>query len=192
VIRDVATSRYPRLGPVALHRLHRRDLCGEGPRHRAPAAAGPARRVRPRRAAAGRPGGRDAGRRARRGVDPARRYPRAPSPTSRSRWTPPAAGSAERVADLAGHAPWPDRGRLRYTGAADGLVRLLTELATRVDGVRLHPLVLDEDLAVLSQLVLPALLRARTIARPVPGASLRTTFGLARPANRFATAGGVR
>jgi alkanesulfonate monooxygenase SsuD/methylene tetrahydromethanopterin reductase-like flavin-dependent oxidoreductase (luciferase family) len=108
----------------------------------------------------------------------------------------PTASAAERVAALAGYAPWPDRGRLRYTGAAAGLVRLLTELATRVDGVRLHPLVLDEDLGVLSQLVLPPLLRARTIARPVAGASLRDTLGLSRPANRYATpltsAGGVR
>ena len=108
----------------------------------------------------------------------------------------PTTSATERVDSLAGHAAWPDRGRLRYVGAADGLVRLLTELATRVDGVRLHPLVLDEDLAVLSQLVLPPLLRARTIARPVAGASLRATLGLARPANRYATpltpAGGVR
>jgi alkanesulfonate monooxygenase SsuD/methylene tetrahydromethanopterin reductase-like flavin-dependent oxidoreductase (luciferase family) len=98
----------------------------------------------------------------------------------------PSDTAAERVADLDRRAGWPDRGRLRYTGGADGLVRLLTELAPLVDGVRLHPLVLDEDVAVLSRLVLPALLRARTIARPVPGASLRTTFGLPRPTNRFA------
>jgi alkanesulfonate monooxygenase SsuD/methylene tetrahydromethanopterin reductase-like flavin-dependent oxidoreductase (luciferase family) len=102
----------------------------------------------------------------------------------------PSATAAERLADLERHAPWLDRGRLRYTGGADGLVRLLTELAAggAVDGVRLHPLVLDEDLAVLSRLVLPALSLARVTARPVPGASLRTTLGLSRPANRYASA----
>ncbi|WP_028932201.1 LLM class flavin-dependent oxidoreductase [Pseudonocardia spinosispora] len=105
----------------------------------------------------------------------------------------PAASAAERIADLERHAPWPDRGRLRYTGGPDGLLRLLTELhSTSVTGVRLHPLVLDEDLAVLSQLVLPALRKTGLTARPVPGASLRTTLGLPRPANRFATAGGSR
>ena len=94
----------------------------------------------------------------------------------------PRATAAQRIADL---GRWPERGRLRYVGPADGLVRLLTELAGTVDGVRLHPLVLDEDLAVLSRLVVPALLRGRVAARPVPGASLRTTLGLARPASRF-------
>jgi len=92
------------------------------------------------------------------------------------------ATAAQRIADL---GPWPERGRLRYAGAADGLVKLLTDLAGAVDGVRLHPLVLDEDLTVLSRLVLPALLRGRIAARPVSGASLRTTLGLARPASRF-------
>ena len=100
--------------------------------------------------------------------------------------TPHASGQ-ERVADLDRHAPWPDRGRLRHIGSADGLVTLLAELAGVVDGVRLHPLVLDEDLAVLSRLVLPALFLRRIAARPVPGTSLRSTLGLPRPANRFDT-----
>ncbi|HEY4017618.1 MAG TPA: LLM class flavin-dependent oxidoreductase [Pseudonocardiaceae bacterium] len=95
------------------------------------------------------------------------------------------ATGAERVADLDRYTPLPDRSRPRYTGSAEGLVAVLTELAGFVDGVRLHPLVLDEDLAVLSRLVLPALFRARIAARPLPGTSLRTTLGLARPTNRF-------
>lgn len=90
--------------------------------------------------------------------------------------------AAQRIADL---GPWPERGRVRYAGPVDGFVDLLADLAGDVDGVRLHPLVLDEDLAVLSRLVVPALIRRRIVARPVPGASLRTTLGLARPASRF-------
>lgn len=94
--------------------------------------------------------------------------------------------AADRVADLDRHGRWPDRGRLRYVGGADGFVRLLTDLRARgLDGARLHPLVLDEDLAVLSRLVLPALLRARVISRQLAGAWLRTTLGLPRPANRY-------
>lgn len=94
----------------------------------------------------------------------------------------PTATARERLADL---GPWPDQGRLRHVGPAAGLVSLLSDLADIVDGVRLHPLVLDEDLAVLSRMVVPALLKGRTVARPVPGASLRTTLGLPRPVNRF-------
>lgn len=100
----------------------------------------------------------------------------------------PDATAAARVADLERHAPWPDQGRLRHIGSAEQLVALLRELSRHVDGVRLHPLVLDEDLAVLSRLVLPALSERRLVARPLPGTSLRTTLGLARPANRFAAA----
>ncbi|MCQ9135719.1 LLM class flavin-dependent oxidoreductase [Streptomyces hilarionis] len=101
--------------------------------------------------------------------------------------TPDATG-AERVADLDRYAPWTDRGRLRHIGSADGLVAVLEELSRHLDGVRLHPLVLDEDLPVLSRLVLPALSERRLVARPLPGASLRSTLGLERPANRFPAA----
>jgi hypothetical protein len=61
-------------------------------------------------------------------------------------------------------------------------------LRHHVDGVRLHPLVLAEDLPVLSRLVLPALSERRLVARPLPGTSLRSGLGLERPANRFAAA----
>jgi alkanesulfonate monooxygenase SsuD/methylene tetrahydromethanopterin reductase-like flavin-dependent oxidoreductase (luciferase family) len=64
----------------------------------------------------------------------------------------PDRAAAERVADLGRHGAWTDRGRLRYVGAAAGLVRLLGELAGLVDGVRLHPAVLDEG----SRRVVPA------------------------------------
>ncbi|MFJ5776097.1 LLM class flavin-dependent oxidoreductase [Streptomyces sp. NPDC093094] len=100
----------------------------------------------------------------------------------------PAAAAAERVADLERHAPWSDLGRLRHIGSAGQLVALLAALSRHVDGVRLHPLVLDEDLPVLSRLVLPALSGQRLVARPLPGTSLRSALGLQRPANRFAVA----
>ncbi|WP_329378848.1 LLM class flavin-dependent oxidoreductase [Streptomyces sp. NBC_01716] len=100
----------------------------------------------------------------------------------------PGATAAERVADLERHTAWSDRGRLRHIGTADQLVAVLVELSRHVDGVRLHPLVLDEDLAVLSRLVLPALSGRRLVARPLPGTSLRSALGLERPANRFTAA----
>ncbi|MFE2886814.1 LLM class flavin-dependent oxidoreductase [Streptomyces sp. NPDC059272] len=96
------------------------------------------------------------------------------------------ATAEERVADLERHAPWSDRGRLRHIGSAAGLAALLGELRGVVDGVRLHPLVLDEDLPELSRLVLPQLVERRYAVRPLPGASLRTHLGLDRPANRYA------
>ena len=96
------------------------------------------------------------------------------------------ATAEERVADLERHAPWRDRGRLRHIGSAAGLATLLGELRGVVDGVRLHPLVLDEDLPELSRLVLPPLFERRYAVRPLPGASLRSHLGLDRPANRYA------
>ncbi|WP_105969800.1 LLM class flavin-dependent oxidoreductase [Streptomyces geranii] len=102
------------------------------------------------------------------------------------------ATGAERVADLERHTEWTDRGRLRHIGTADQLVAVLAELSHHVDGVRLHPLVLDEDLPVLSSLVLPALSARRLVARPLPGTSLRSTLGLERPANRFAPVAAVQ
>ncbi|MEU5216721.1 LLM class flavin-dependent oxidoreductase [Streptomyces sp. NPDC020807] len=98
--------------------------------------------------------------------------------------------SAEaRIADLERYAPWERRpDRLRYTGSAEGLVTLLAELAAHVDGVRLLPLVVDEDLSVLSRHVLPELFVRRLATRPLPGTTLRASLGLPRPRNRFATA----
>ncbi|MFE7548188.1 LLM class flavin-dependent oxidoreductase [Streptomyces gardneri] len=94
----------------------------------------------------------------------------------------------ERIADLGRYSSWEERpDRLRYSGSAEGLVALLAELAAHVDGVRLLPLVLDEDLSVLSRLVLPELFVRRLATRPLPGTTLRTSLGLPRPASRFAT-----
>jgi alkanesulfonate monooxygenase SsuD/methylene tetrahydromethanopterin reductase-like flavin-dependent oxidoreductase (luciferase family) len=90
-------------------------------------------------------------------------------------------------------SPWDTRA-LRFAGDAAGLVTLLTELATPgpdghrpVDGVRLLPAVLDVDLPVLARDVLPALRAARLTEAPRPGATLRESLGLPRPANRYDT-----
>jgi alkanesulfonate monooxygenase SsuD/methylene tetrahydromethanopterin reductase-like flavin-dependent oxidoreductase (luciferase family) len=98
----------------------------------------------------------------------------------------PGATAVERLADLGTHEPVTAGPRLEYVGAADGFVRLLTDLADHTDGVRVFPTVIDEDLPVLARYVLPALFAAGTAHRPVPGSSLRGNLGLARPANRFA------
>ncbi|MEV8511757.1 LLM class flavin-dependent oxidoreductase [Dactylosporangium sp. NPDC051484] len=75
----------------------------------------------------------------------------------------------------------PATDRIRYSGPPDGLVALLTELSGVVDGVRLHPARLDEELPILAERVLPA------VAARAAGPTLRDTLGLPRPANRFAT-----
>jgi Luciferase-like monooxygenase len=93
--------------------------------------------------------------------------------------------AAERVADLGGHGRWPDRGRLRYVGGPAGLVELLAEMADLVDGVRLHLLVLDEDIDVLSRLVIPPLVACGVVSRPLPGMTFRTFLGLPRPVSRY-------
>ncbi|GAA4846522.1 LLM class flavin-dependent oxidoreductase [Pseudonocardia benzenivorans] len=93
--------------------------------------------------------------------------------------------AVDRLSTLDAHTPWPAAQRLRHIGSAAGLVALLTDLARVVDGVRLHVAVLDEDLPELSARVVPPLLRAGVVSRPVAGSSLRTTLGLPRPANRF-------
>lgn len=71
--------------------------------------------------------------------------------------------------------PWPATDRLRHTGSLEGLVALLGQLSTTVDGVRLHPAELAVDLPVLARLARP-----RT-----PVATLRERLGLPRPQNRF-------
>jgi alkanesulfonate monooxygenase SsuD/methylene tetrahydromethanopterin reductase-like flavin-dependent oxidoreductase (luciferase family) len=98
----------------------------------------------------------------------------------------PHASAADRLAmlnrdELAVPSP-----RVEYTGTARGLVHLLTDLAAHTDGVRLFPTVIDEDLPTLGRYVLPALFKSGVAHRPVPGSSLRSNLGLARPANRYA------
>ena len=91
--------------------------------------------------------------------------------------------AADRLRDL---GPDPRRGEVAaYDGAAEGLVGLLTSLAGRVDGVRLLPTVLDEDLPVLAGQVVPALSLAQLAHPPRPAAHLRAALGLPRPANTF-------
>jgi len=93
--------------------------------------------------------------------------------------------AAERLSALdrtAAHAP----DALVYAGPARGLVELLTSLRGVVDGVRILPSVIDDDVPVLVRDVLPALRVARAAPTPRPGATLRDTLGLPRPTSRFA------
>ncbi|CAG6399073.1 LLM class flavin-dependent oxidoreductase [Streptomyces cocklensis] len=96
--------------------------------------------------------------------------------------------AAERLARLDGAAPWQPAGRLRHVGSPAALAALLAGLARHVDGVRLHPAQLGTDLPVLTGQVLPALAAEGLHRPPRPGATLRDTLGLPRPANRFALA----
>jgi hypothetical protein len=98
----------------------------------------------------------------------------------------PGAPAADRLAALNEYRPRPRSSRLEYSGTAAGLVKLLTALAARIDGVRLFPMVIDEDLPVLARYVLPALFKSGVAHRPVPGSTLRANLGLTRPANRYA------
>ncbi|GLW94376.1 LLM class flavin-dependent oxidoreductase [Actinokineospora globicatena] len=88
--------------------------------------------------------------------------------------------AAARLADLNRATPWNSR-RTRFTGSVDGLVALLADLAGTFDGVRLHPAVLAVDLPILVDRVLPSL------DVPARGDTLRSSLGLARPANQFET-----
>ncbi|WP_456787966.1 LLM class flavin-dependent oxidoreductase [Cellulomonas sp. P5_C5] len=97
----------------------------------------------------------------------------------------PSASAADRLAALEDLAPAGDV--LRWTGSPDGLVELLLSLRGAVDGVRLLPSLLEEDLPQLVRWVLPALRVARATPTPRPGATLRDTLGLPRPTSRFAT-----
>jgi alkanesulfonate monooxygenase SsuD/methylene tetrahydromethanopterin reductase-like flavin-dependent oxidoreductase (luciferase family) len=99
-----------------------------------------------------------------------------------------AASGAQRVEALDADATAPARDRLRWTGSGEGFARYLSGLAGSFDGVRLHAAVLDEDLRTLLRTTFPALRVARLLQPPAAGATLRTTLGLPRPANRYATA----
>ncbi|CAM5421939.1 LLM class flavin-dependent oxidoreductase [Leifsonia shinshuensis] len=92
--------------------------------------------------------------------------------------------AADRVRTLDARTPWPAR-RARYTGTADGLIDLLVSLAPVVDGVRLHPAVLDVDLAEFAFAVAPRLRDRIPLAVPRPGDTLRATLGLPAAVNRY-------
>ncbi|GAA0298053.1 LLM class flavin-dependent oxidoreductase [Kineococcus aurantiacus] len=96
--------------------------------------------------------------------------------------------AADRLAALDADAAAPASGRIRWSGSGEGFARYLSGLAGSVNGVRLHAAVLDEDLRTLLRTTLPALRVARLLQAPVAGATLRSTLGLARPVNQFATA----
>ena len=99
------------------------------------------------------------------------------------------APAAARLAELDRETPWPAGTALRHVGDAEGLLELLRALAEVVDGVRLRPAVHAVDLPVLIERVLPVLAAEGLLHdAPRPGATLRTTLGLPRPANRFALA----
>nr|WP_296773154.1 LLM class flavin-dependent oxidoreductase [Rhodococcus sp. (in: high G+C Gram-positive bacteria)] len=93
--------------------------------------------------------------------------------------------ASARLEDLNSYSVAADSSRVRYTGTAAGLVDLLTDVATRFDGVRLFPTVVDEDLPALGRYVLPSLFKSGVAHRPVPGATLRSNLGLTRPVNRY-------
>jgi alkanesulfonate monooxygenase SsuD/methylene tetrahydromethanopterin reductase-like flavin-dependent oxidoreductase (luciferase family) len=98
--------------------------------------------------------------------------------------------AVERLAELDSATPWPaSADALRYVGSVAGLLELLRDLAEVVDGVRLHPAVYAVDLPVLIEGVLPVLAADGLLHEaPRPGATLRATLGLPRPANRFRVA----
>ncbi|MET3452680.1 LLM class flavin-dependent oxidoreductase [Curtobacterium sp. 1544] len=96
--------------------------------------------------------------------------------------------AARRVADLDAHEPWAPGTVGRYVGDAAGLVDLLTDLAGQVDGVRLHPAVLDDDLDEIGRAVLPALREAGLFRSPRPGDRLRDVLGLPAAVNRHTAA----
>ena len=94
--------------------------------------------------------------------------------------------AADRLQELDAHERW--HGGARYAGNAAGLVELLESLFKDSDGVRIHPAVLDTELPELAAAVLPELRRAKLLTAPLPGSTLRDSFGLSRPANRYAAA----
>ncbi|MEY9954224.1 LLM class flavin-dependent oxidoreductase [Leifsonia sp. EB34] len=92
--------------------------------------------------------------------------------------------ATERLHALDARTPWPAH-RARYTGAADGLSELIVALASAVDGVRLHPAVLDVDLTEFLFAVAPRLRDRIPLAIPRPGDTLRATLGLPDAVNRY-------
>ncbi len=100
----------------------------------------------------------------------------------------PQGSATDRSARLDETTPWPNTSRLRHVGSAEDLIALLHTLSSEVDGVRFLPAVQSIDLPMVVEHVLPALRAAGLHRPPAPGATLRESLRLPRPANRFATA----
>lgn len=85
--------------------------------------------------------------------------------------------ASARLARLDAHDTWARTAVERYAGDADGLVDRIRELSRVVDGVRLIPASLEQDLDELRFQILPALLTEGVIAGGAP-AHLRGALGL--------------
>ncbi|GAA1966177.1 LLM class flavin-dependent oxidoreductase [Agromyces allii] len=93
--------------------------------------------------------------------------------------------AAERLDALDRAAPWRVGDRLRLSGSAARIAEQLAGLATHVDGLRLHPAVLDVDLPVVADELLPRLDALGVLRTPLDGETLRDQLGLPRPTNVF-------
>ncbi|MDI2028086.1 LLM class flavin-dependent oxidoreductase [Saccharopolyspora sp. TS4A08] len=79
-----------------------------------------------------------------------------------------------------------------FVGDARDLADLLAELAERgVTGFRLHPGELPVDLAAITDELVPELQRRGVFRTGYDAGTLRDRLGLARPVNRYASAGGT-
>ena len=86
--------------------------------------------------------------------------------------------AAERLADLDRFAAWPRSAALRVSGSADELLAALHAVSGHVDAVRLDPAVIDVDLPVLAEQVLPRWSAPQ-------GGRLRDVLGLPAATNQF-------
>ncbi|WP_410813980.1 LLM class flavin-dependent oxidoreductase [Micromonospora sp. 067-2] len=76
-----------------------------------------------------------------------------------------------------------------FTGTAAQLADLLAEWQRAgVDGFRLRPAVLPDDLTAITRALVPALRDRGLFRADYPGGTLRDLLGLPRPANRYAAA----
>ena len=79
---------------------------------------------------------------------------------------------------------------LSFTGTPRGLARWLTELAEScgpgLDGVRLHPAAIPEDLYAITRELTDHLPVPTAVGADGPATTLRARLALARPANRYA------
>lgn len=100
------------------------------------------------------------------------------------------AGAAARKAQLDQWAGSPLRSDAEIVvGTPDELVDHLVAYADAgIEGFRLRPAVLPTDLAAIAGPVVDGLRRAGRFQPAAEGGSLRSRFGLPRPANRYATA----